>query len=435
MKPTKTILLVILVSFGLNTVAQVASSTTRASNNNQAIQADDTFTNGQESISINSDATLSNVSIQTKDDCIPPRNLTAEEDCWYYVIHLSWDQPPPPPVAEWISYNDGTFENGLCSTAGGDGLAQMFTPVEYPVTVTEVRYYNTAYFYPDQENEVYVLTGDGSTILAGPYSVTGEPGDTWVTIDVDDITLESGTFMVYTANVLPNGPYVGVDDSFYDGTLYFGSPGDFTELGTWGYYYVGSHEAFVTYGNLSADVVPSSTVLSPANALNNSSAIAVSNHVSAKVERPVDNKQTKLFFGYNIYLYGELIETLWPNNTYDYPSIGDSYHCFTVTSVYTNCESDPSNEACAYLWDGINELGENEVSLYPNPTSNYITITSMHEMIRITVNNYIGQIVYVEDVNCDTKVELNTNLYQEGIYLVKIETESGVVTKRIIIRR
>jgi len=48
MKPTKTILLVLLVSFGLNTVAQVAINTNeKASNNKSAIQADAAIASGQ----------------------------------------------------------------------------------------------------------------------------------------------------------------------------------------------------------------------------------------------------------------------------------------------------------------------------------------------------------------------------------------------------
>jgi len=242
--------------------------------------------------------------------------------------------------------------------------------------------------------------------------------------------------MVYTENVLPNGPYIGVDDSFYNGILYFGSVGEFTELGTYGYYYVGSHEASVIYGDLSTNSAPNSAILRPTNhALNNSSTIAISNHVSAEVERLVDNKQTKLFLGYNIYDHGELIVSLWPHDFYDFTEWQNIWHCFTVTSVYTNCESDPSNEAWGYLYEGINELDENEVSLYPNPASNFITLTSIHKITSITLTNYIGQIVYVEDVNGNTRIELNTNSYKEGVYLVKVKTESGVATKRVIIRK
>jgi len=115
-----------LVSFGINTEAQVAVNTIEeSSNNNHAIQADATIADGQKTTnqSINPDTTFNNISIQSKDNCIPPNNLTAEDDWNNLCIHLLWNQPPPPPVTEWIFYHDGSFENAFCSTAGGLGLA------------------------------------------------------------------------------------------------------------------------------------------------------------------------------------------------------------------------------------------------------------------------------------------------------------------------
>lgn len=52
--------------------------------------------------------------------------------------------------------------------------------------------------------------------------------------------------MVATINSTADGPFIGVDDSHYNGTLFFGTIGDWTELGELGaYYFVGSHEAFI----------------------------------------------------------------------------------------------------------------------------------------------------------------------------------------------
>jgi len=372
------------------------------------------------------------IDVEVTEDCAAPEDLTAELE-GTNLVHLLWDQYVPPS-GEWLSYNDGSFENGLCSTAGGAGLAQVFTPSEYPVTVSEVRYYNDAYGAPAQENEVYVLTGDGATVLSGPFSVIGEPGDAWVTVDIDDVTLTSGTFMVYTANVLPNGPFVGVDDSFYDGSLFFGSPGAFTELGVYGYYYVGSHEAYVTYGVLGANVAANSTILSPASG-GTGIEPAVSNHASGEVGRPADPSRS--WIGYNIYKDGDLLEALWPDNFYDYTETQTGEICYTVTAEYSYCgESDPSNEACVDIPVGIDGIGgENVISLYPNPATDLVNVTSTQKMNRLTVINYVGQVVYNEDVHGSTRVELNTGSFKTGVYLVKIETENGVVNKRVVIKK
>ncbi len=137
----------------------------------------------------------------------------------------------------------------------------------------------------------------------------------------------------------------------------------------------------------------------------------------------------------NIYKDGDLLEALWPDNFYDYNESYVGTFCYTVTAEYSYCgESNHSNEACIDITVGIDELGENKVSLYPNPASNLVNITSINNMTRLTVTNYVGQVVYDRDVST-TRVELNTSSYQAGVYLVKIETETGVITKRVIIRK
>ena len=78
-----------------------------------------------------------------------------------------------------------------------------------------------------------------------PYIVPGVANN-WIEIDIDDATIGSGGFLVATYNVLPGGPYVSVDDSYYDGSLFFGNVASgWTEMGTLGYQYVGSHEALI----------------------------------------------------------------------------------------------------------------------------------------------------------------------------------------------
>jgi para-nitrobenzyl esterase len=73
-------------------------------------------------------------------------------------------------------------------------------------------------------------------------------------------------------------------------------------------------------------------------------------------------------------------------------------------------------------------------NVYPNPAQDRVTVSSSVEMTHLTITNYVGQVVYTSDV-VGTSVELNTNSYQAGVYLVKIDTNNGVVTKHLIISR
>ncbi|MAZ93858.1 MAG: hypothetical protein CMF58_05510, partial [Lentimicrobiaceae bacterium] len=74
-------------------------------------------------------------------------------------------------------------------------------------------------------------------------------------------------------------------------------------------------------------------------------------------------------------------------------------------------------------------------NLYPNPAQDNVTVTSSVPMNKLTVTNYVGQVVYTGEMFDATSVELNTSSYQAGVYLVKIDTDNGIVTKQVVITR
>jgi hypothetical protein len=119
-------------------------------------------------------------------------------------------------------------------------------------------------------------------------------------------------------------------------------------------------------------------------------------------------------------------------------------YCYKVTAVYQSetdeCESDfaltPEEDAdyvCVYV-TGIDNPLAAETVVYPNPARDQVTISSSEEMTRITIVNYVGQLIDNRELN-QNKVVLNTTNYESGIYIVRIETESGIVTKRFAVAR
>jgi len=81
--------------------------------------------------------------------------------------------------------------------------------------------------------------------------------------------------------------------------------------------------------------------------------------------------------------------------------------------------------------DGINE-NEINVSIYPNPATNSLNISSKSKISNVKVLNYLGQTIdnfYVKGV----EVTINTSAYNSGIYFIQIETEKGISTQKIVI--
>ena len=72
-----------------------------------------------------------------------------------------------------------------------------------------------------------------------------------------------------------------------------------------------------------------------------------------------------------------------------------------------------------------------KISMYPNPTSNMLTISSANKMDAISVYSVVGQEVMNVNVNADNTV-LNVSGLQDGVYLVKVISEGKVSTSKFI---
>jgi hypothetical protein len=85
----------------------------------------------------------------------------------------------------------------------------------------------------------------------------------------------------------------------------------------------------------------------------------------------------------------------------------------------------------------LNDLSnlESGINMYPNPTSNNITIHSENGTINsIKLYSTAGKLVK-EEANLSSKlVNLNNLNLTEGLYLCSIEINGQSVTKRLIIR-
>ena len=73
------------------------------------------------------------------------------------------------------------------------------------------------------------------------------------------------------------------------------------------------------------------------------------------------------------------------------------------------------------------------ISLYPNPTNGHVTIEA-ENLKHITISNLLGQVVYKGKVEGDA-FEYDFDRHGEGLYLIRIGTTSGVVTKKVSVTR
>jgi len=128
------------------------------------------------------------------------------------------------------------------------------------------------------------------------------------------------------------------------------------------------------------------------------------------------------------------------------PDMGKNIRGITCTNdggiVFTiNTEDNIYNFINSYLlkYDSkgllsIASVNPNEVKIiaYPNPTKDYINITSSSLIKTIQVYNILGQEVYSSKVNSKQK-QIDVINFPKGNYIAKVKTDNGEVSKKFIV--
>ena len=107
---------------------------------------------------------------------------------------------------------------------------------------------------------------------------------------------------------------------------------------------------------------------------------------------------------------------------------------YWVTSVYVknNEECESTDEAVSITVTDVEENADSKVQVYPNPTNGLLNIEGQG-MMHITVSNLMGQKLMEAEAEGNTVLDLSR--YESGMYLVRIEGESGVMVQKVNLRK
>ena len=101
-----------------------------------------------------------------------------------------------------------------------------------------------------------------------------------------------------------------------------------------------------------------------------------------------------------------------------------------------------SNDAWVFMIDDVSidfTVGvpdaprEVEFTIYPNPVTDQLNITSGTEMTQVEIFNQLGQVVYSQVVK-DNNLNINSTGFNAGVYFVRITTDEGIATKKIMVK-
>ena len=86
------------------------------------------------------------------------------------------------------------------------------------------------------------------------------------------------------------------------------------------------------------------------------------------------------------------------------------------------------------LPSGIRQATEETFTIFPNPATGSVSITSADPLRRVEVLSVLGEIVLVEELNAVSAVNLDVSRLSNGIYFFKVQTDSGAYqTKKVIL--
>lgn len=139
--------------------------------------------------------------------------------------------------------------------------------------------------------------------------------------------------------------------------------------------------------------------------------------------------------GEGIYEDGDMIAIDFESDLEELPELMSDIFAFGVTR-----EDSRSLVLEAHEWInaeivGLNEFSNSmeEISIYPNPASDYLNIDVFGDLHQLTLFNTTGQILFQQDVKAGT-IRLDLTGFQCGLYFVSIESEEGTSTRKVVIK-
>lgn len=152
----------------------------------------------------------------------------------------------------------------------------------------------------------------------------------------------------------------------------------------------------------------------------------------------------------NVNLAGVIPNTIaWTWDTLNFANTNDpiftgatpGYHIVCMVVFDLSCIANPTTLSCdtVFIAGGAIGISENElaksIQVFPNPSNGKMKlISSLVNVKTIAVYNTLGAIVF-EEKEPQLQNELDLTTLPNGIYIVRANTEAGIVTKKITIHK
>ncbi|MEQ1732112.1 MAG: BspA family leucine-rich repeat surface protein [Bacteroidia bacterium] len=161
------------------------------------------------------------------------------------------------------------------------------------------------------------------------------------------------------------------------------------------------------------------------------------------IQNTTPNMQLQLSFGDSTTTALLPVDSL-NNTTHTYADSGMYSVCITAIDSVANCTNTYCDSLAAYRLNGvmkylkistklnansiITKLTTNTIKLYPNPTTNTLTLTAAQALGTIALHNTLGQVLYTTNSTNATHT-INTSELSSGMYYVTVGNTTHKVIK------
>jgi len=138
-------------------------------------------------------------------------------------------------------------------------------------------------------------------------------------------------------------------------------------------------------------------------------------------------------YTYNVYRNNMLIASNLKDTHYtdDVAVLDNGNYEYCVVAVLFDCESEQVCKGVS-IELGIKEIYE-EISIFPNPTTGELRIKNCGFLIEnVEIFDVYGRKIVEQEGDRRKEKEINISHLRAGIYFVRIETETGIIMKKII---
>lgn len=136
--------------------------------------------------------------------------------------------------------------------------------------------------------------------------------------------------------------------------------------------------------------------------------------------------------------FTEVITLATEPPVFTFEDVFEGFNCTTLTvpchciPAYQNSDWNGYFTTIIHDCNNVPELDENMAAVYPNPTSGTIQIEA-ENIEAISIYNMLGEKL-IETSTSGNNFEYDFSPHKVGIYIVKIQTKKGILTKRVMVK-